>query len=402
MRCCLPRSKGSIPPGRPAANCWWSTRRSTRHVSNILSELRLPKDAYSRLQDNVRDTPIFADAGADAWTAGILGEVLTDTWFTWGHEGGLASVRGGTRPGDNLADMLFSFLFSEVLNRIRAQLQELGHVFCYPWHDAWNCSLDRPQGPDEHLQGPSDVTWMDDLALLFRSRNASGFINGVQEIATILLDECVRAVLLPNLGRGKTEAVLTLVGHGSRKAKLEHCHGVEPTLGLRSDLWPEARLRVVPAYKHLGGIIHHTCTVSAEVRSRIGSAWAAFRKHQRRVFTSRCASTRDKSILFESLVLSTMSFGIGTWPVVCDDTVSRFQSALLGMSRLMLRPSRSFEETSHMCPGLVLALARVPTATVVFHVERLRHLALLVRRAKRTLGNAPPKSTVAHPRTILI
>ncbi|CAE7232845.1 hypothetical protein AK812_SmicGene42996 [Symbiodinium microadriaticum] len=139
-----------------------------RHVSNILNELHLPSDAYSRLQDYVRDTPIFADAGADEWTAGILGEALTDTWFTWGHEGGLASVRGGTRPGDNLADMLFSFLFSEVLRRIRVQLQELGHVFCYPWHDAWHCSLNHPHGPTEHLQGPSDVTWMDDLALLFR------------------------------------------------------------------------------------------------------------------------------------------------------------------------------------------------------------------------------------------
>ena len=315
----------------------------------------------------------------------FLAEVLADTWFTWGHEGRLAAVRGGTRPGDNLADMLFSFLFAEVLQRIRSQLSDLGHLFQYPWNAEWHCSLERKSAAVDHLYGPSDVTWMDDLALLFRSRTADGLVNGVQQIATVLLDECVRAVLMPNLGRGKTEAVLTLVGAGSRKAKLKHCNGTEPTLALNSELWPTARLRVVAAYRHLGGIIHHTCATLPEARSRIGSAWAAFRKHQKRVFTSRCASTRDKAILFESLVLSTLSFGIGTWPQVGDELVSRFQTTLVGMSRLLLRPGRSFEETCHMCPGLILAIARVPSAHVVFHVERLRHLALLVRKGPAEL-----------------
>ena len=271
-------------------------------------------------------------------------------------------------------------MFAEVLHRIRAQLEALGHIYQYPWHRDWSCSLERVPAADTQLQGPSDVTWMDDLALLFRSRTVSGLVHGVRQIATILLDECVRAVLMPNLGRGKTEAVLTLVGTGSRKAKLEHCSGTEPTLALNSELWPTARLRVVAAYKHLGGIIHHTCSTSPEARSRIGSAWAAFRKHQKRVFTSRCAGAREKAILFESLVLSTLSFGIGTWPRVDKETLSRFQTALVGMSRLLLRPGRGFQETSHMCPGLILALAKVPSASVVFHTERLRHIALLVRK----------------------
>ncbi|CAE7897283.1 CFDP2 [Symbiodinium sp. KB8] len=179
-----------------------------QHVSGILQALHLPSDAYTKLQAYVRDTPIFVDSGADAWTSGILGEVLADTWFTWGHEGRLAAVRGGTRPGDNLADMLFSFLFAEVLQRIRSQLSDLGHLFQYPWNAEWHCSLERKSAAVDHLYGPSDVTWMDDLALLFRSRTADGLVNGVQQIATVLLDECVRAVLMPNLGRGKTEAIL--------------------------------------------------------------------------------------------------------------------------------------------------------------------------------------------------
>ena len=47
----------------------------------------------------------------------------------------------------------------------------------------------------------------------------------------------------------------------------------------------------------------------------------------------------------------------------------------------MLRPQHSHATTSHMCPGLILALARVSSAETLFHVERLRHLAMLARRA---------------------
>ena len=146
-------------------------------------------------------------------------------------------------------------------------------------------------------------------------------------------------------------------------------------------MWPEARLRITPTYKHLGGIIHHSGSVQVEAKARIGSAWTSFRKHRRRVFAAPYASARDKAILLRSLVLSTMCFGIGTWPIVEPSVQESFHTALVRMSRIMLRPQQSHAVTSHMCPGLVLALARVSSAETLFHVERLRHLAMLARRA---------------------
>ena len=85
------------------------------HVAGILKTLHFPTDAFSRLQDYVRDAPIFGASGADPWLSGMLSEVLCDTWFTWERSTSLAQVRGGTRPGDNLADLLFSFLFLKYL-----------------------------------------------------------------------------------------------------------------------------------------------------------------------------------------------------------------------------------------------------------------------------------------------
>ena len=78
---------------------------------------------------------------------------LTRSCPTHGLRGGMAAASlpyvEETRPGDNLADMLFSFLFAEVLNRIRSHLQSCGHVFQYPWRADWFCSLTRCPGPTE-------------------------------------------------------------------------------------------------------------------------------------------------------------------------------------------------------------------------------------------------------------
>ena len=352
-----------------------------RHVIGILTALRLPPSDFTRLQAYVRDTPIESESGAGAWTSSMLGEVLSDTWFSWSQTSDLAVVRGGTRPGDNLADMLFSFLFAEVLHRIRRAIAEHGLACNLGWHPAWRHSLGSDLPPQTEGPGPIDVSWMDDLALLSSSKSAEGTVSATQHIASILLDECLHALLMPNLSKGKTEAIVSLVGPGSRRLKQELFVDSDPTFPLQSAMWPEARLRVTPAYKHLGGIIHHSGSIQAEVKARIGSAWTSFRKHRRRVFAASYASTRDKAILLRSLVLSTMCFGIGTWPTVEPSVQDTFHTALVRMSRIMLRPQHSHAVTSHMCPGLILALARVPSAETLFHVERLRHLAMLARRA---------------------
>ena len=96
----------------------------------------------------------------------MLSEVLCDTWFTRERSPSLAQVRGGTRPGDNLADLLFSFLFSEVLARIRARLSDLDLQCRFAWHEAWRGQLASDCSGPGATQSPVDITWMDDCALL--------------------------------------------------------------------------------------------------------------------------------------------------------------------------------------------------------------------------------------------
>ena len=142
-------------------------------------------------------------------------------------------------------------------------------------------------------------------------------------------------------------------------------------------MWPGARLCVVRKYCHLGGIVHHSGSLLPEVKSRVGQAWTAFR--QRRIFGSAYVDARDKATLFESVVLSALSFATGIWSLDKATDLAPIQPALLQMARIMLKPRYSFEQACHLPPVFVFALARIPQDGTILHVERLRHFALLVR-----------------------
>ena len=359
---------------------------SQRHVHSILAALGLSDEHAAELQAYVQQNSRIAEAGSSAWTADMLKEFGEDTWFALGRHGGTALVTSGTRPGDNLADMLFSFLFSSILKRLRCRFAEEGISVRLPWPEDWG--IEQALNDTTGLAGntrPVDITWMDDLALLVMSDTADDLVDKARRVATVTINECVRASLLPNLAAGKTEAVISLYGARSKKLAAEIFRGSEPSLQLHSHIWPEARLRLVSSYRHVGGIIQARGGHSKEIKARIGAAWAAFRLHKRQVFGSPVVDSRDKSLLFSSVVESTLFYGVGAWPLITEDDVAKFQHALHGMAKMMLRPKYDYDTASHLCPDLVIALARTLPARDAIHVERLRHLRSVAAQANSEL-----------------
>ena len=319
------------------------------HICGIVGALGLSPEVVPRLQTYVTQQSLLIKAGASAWTGQILREFSQDSWFVHGTLEGTAIVRSGTRPGDNLADMVFSFLFAEILHSLRRQFAHAGLRLTLPWQDDWLCAEPQADGVsgNQHDACPVDVTWMDDLALLVTADRAEDLPLKVAAVATATITECVQATLLPNLAQGKTEAVLSLRGPGSKAVRASVFRGSDPSIQLHSTIWPAARLRVVPKYKHVGGIIEANGGLDKELKSRIGGAWAAFRQRKRQVFMSPAVTHREKSILFTSLIESTLYYGVGTWPNVDDHVEDKLQGALVGMARLMLRPTYSIEEARH-------------------------------------------------------
>ncbi|CAE7243279.1 unnamed protein product [Symbiodinium sp. CCMP2592] len=235
------------------------------HIAQVLSVFGIPADGMEELRTYVRDVSLIRDAGASHWAAAMLSEFQTDTWFT--IRGHLATVRAGTRPGDSLADVVFSFLFAAVLRRLRQALLDAGVSVLLPWHANWEGHLQpQQQQPDDTL-APIDVSWMDDLALLIWSHTAEGLI---------------------------------------------------------TDVKPK------PLSRFLGPVPEN----------------------------------------FE-----------WTWVYGGTAELDSLRGAQLSMARQMLRPTYRHEEALHLGAGRILATARLPTVDVELHAARLRHLALVLRKA---------------------
>ena len=352
-------------------------------IEGVVTALGLDSSVVPRLQSYVTDRPLLLKAGATEWTAQVLAEFSSDSWFAHGSHEGTAIVRSGTRPGDNLADMIFSFLFAEILSTLRASFAEKGLSVVLPWNDQWLRApphLAQAQRPDSTVK-PLDVTWMDDLALLVEADRPSDLVDKVVAVASATVTECIQATLLPNLAAGKTETVLSLQGPGSRKLKSEIFRGTDPTVQLASDVWPAARLRMVSHYKHVGGLIESRGGSAKEAKCRIGAAWTAFRQRKRQIFMSPVVTHAEKSTLFSSLVESTLYFGVSTWTEVTPAVIAQFQGVLAAMARLMLRPTFSLEAARHVSSAYALAVARILPASDSFRVERLRHFGVLVSQA---------------------
>ena len=353
---------------------------SDEHLAKVMQSLDLSPDHLHLLRSYVREDSLLIPAGASPWAASVVREFQEDSWLTVGS--GLAAVESGTRPGDSLADIVFSFLFASVLKKVRAAMITAGYHVWLPWSDSWHRTLNPEGVPDQQL-APIDVSWMDDLALMLSAATPEALVEAVKGASSALIDECLQALLHPNLAPGKSEAILALVGKNSRKIRAELFRSSDPSLALSSRLWPHARLRLVPRYKHLGGILHCSGSLVPELKTRCALAWQAFRKHRRLIFASPIVTHREKALLFQSLVLSSLLYGAGTWSAVDGSIADKLHSVVLAMARQMLRPTYNFEAACHLGAQKILAVARVPSARVLLHTERLRHLAVVIRIAPR-------------------
>ncbi|CAE7896755.1 unnamed protein product [Symbiodinium necroappetens] len=351
-------------------------------IHNVIATLGLDPEVGPRLQAYVRDHSLIRAAGGPVALSSMVEETNCDTWFAHGVLEGTAVVKAGARPGDNLADLIFSFLFAELLKVLRQRFQKEGLSCALPWNEQWlgaGPAVADTLSPDEATR-PIDVTWMDDLALLVADSRPEGLLDKVTAVATATLDECMKATLVPNLAEGKTECVIALYGPGSKKTAAAVFRGSSPDLPLHSSIWPDARLRLVSTYKHVGGLVQAGGGTSKEVRSRIGSAWAAFRQHRRQVFSSPLVQIRDKSVLFTAVVESTMFYGVGAWPAYDAAATLKFQGTLMSMARLMLRPRFSYMQARHLSGLYALSCSRILPAEASIALERLRHFRLVVSK----------------------
>ena len=352
---------------------------SDEQIAAAVKAVQLPAGVMHELHAHLQQSSAASEAGASDWTDFAITDALTGTWFRFQSGQQVVQTGIGSRPGDNLADICFSFIFAKVLRSVQESLNHHGLTPALPW------SPDMPGNifPVTAAAGSSipalDATWMDDATFLIGSPTSHALPNIMATTGAAVVDACVGRALLPNLDKGKTEFIACPLGQGSRRVRQDLFTDSDPCIRLGSRLWPESKVSLVSSYRHLGGVIHHDSSLIRELKNRVALAWKAFNTRKRQIFGSPGVCRKDKVVLFESLVLSILLYGAGSWDQLSPREESILTSAYHGMCFYMLRPAFTFEEALHLGGPRVLALLELPSIQTLLHVARLRHLLSIVR-----------------------
>ena len=223
-------------------------------VERLFRTLKLPSNSFADFVKEVESRTAVQEAGVSPFLAAHLTESMLYTWFQLPTDPGISQTRKGSRPGDNLADLLFSFSFKKILKSVMDELKamEIDLSFetiadrnPYPYQQTINKEICFDS------LGP---VWADDLAILIWDESPHRIIEKTAVVAQVLIDALAIRGMDANLDRGKTELIFDLRGHGAHEAKAKIFRHADPVIPVCSRLLGDIFVRVVTSYKHLGTI----------------------------------------------------------------------------------------------------------------------------------------------------
>ena len=355
---------------------------SDEDIAKVLRCFDLPPSDYELLRKHLQSPDILSEIGTGTRHRAILDELLTSTWFTLAGDTQIVRTQAGSRPGDNLADIIFAFVYSRLLEQFQSGLATEGfRTFRHVDLDGHLRSMSQVSIDAAEAPQLCDITWADDLVVYLQHKDPEQLLQRTKLAGGLLFDMCWRKGLSPNFKKGKTEVLMKLKGPGSKQLRLQIFGQKEPFLMIPSTLRSDVQLRLVAKYRHLGRQVPVSHKPDDEVYARVAQARVAYNKHRRCVFQNRDLPVQLRLRLLHSLVLSILAYNQGTWPLLTGRTWAHFSGAVLGFYRGLLRPEFGYETIQSWSNERILAHLKAPGPDVMLHLARLRYLGSLWRSA---------------------
>ena len=285
----------------------------------------------------------------------MLQELNCDTWA--GLQGRVVRTHKGSRPGSPLADALFHCVMSDIVIQLQGQLDKFGSM----------------QRALQVLPIPVDpIVWADDLAVgLIISTNEE--LNDLIPVAMTMVKSVFnQRGMIVNFGKSKTEALPTYVGSGARHCREEMLRMQDPGWTFK-DSQGDHFLRLQARYRHLGAMQQSAGMMEQEVSYRIASTWEAFRQIHRGLLGNRVFKVKTRLQLFQSLILSRLLHGCGSWPELRRKTANRLKTAYMKMLRLTVGQANYKDKNQLWSDERILAEFRQPHLVVLIISTRLTY-----------------------------
>ena len=154
----------------------------------LFDSLGLPEGAYEEFRSQLTDATALDQCGLSSHLQAMIQEFLNHPWFTIPGTNQYTVTRKGSRPGDSIADLCFSFVFAKILRKCFDSITALQGVQ-YHWSGV-------PEPPGQRqAQIPLEACcpiWADDLAVTIVHTSAQELIGAAANISAFFLIHFVR------------------------------------------------------------------------------------------------------------------------------------------------------------------------------------------------------------------
>ncbi|OLQ06044.1 hypothetical protein AK812_SmicGene10691 [Symbiodinium microadriaticum] len=230
-------------------------------VCQILQQLGVSPSSLHTVCEWLSGTNLME--GADEHEQLILRAYLAGSYFTLKQGGDVIRTRAGTRPGDSIADALFSLLQADFMAGLRQRMGEAGLL-----EDPITASS---------FEGPRLLApiWADDTAVLLAHATATGLLAKTQATLAFVHEEFTRRCMLPNYARGKSEVLGSPRGRGAPAVR-QLVHIKQGGLISFCPSSGPQHIFCVRRYVHLGGYVcdrpSHSLDICQHVAQEAGVA----------------------------------------------------------------------------------------------------------------------------------
>ena len=356
---------------------------SDEDIAKVMQHFDLEPEEMHHLMEEIQQRSALRQAGGGVQDELLLEELLQNTWFTTSSQRHITESTAGTRPGDGLADVVFSFVFQRILAKVHHELQDIlqGNAA----GQQVEVDITTPPNCEMELAPMVEVVWADDLAFGIHADTASAVISQITVVARHLFQKCLQHGMRPNMARNKTEAMLYLQGPGSRQIKKELYNRDAPSLHIEEVPQEYSDLKLTGSYKHLGHRLQLGDSIMGEIKARTGQASSVFRKYRRQVFQNPRLPLSKRKYLFQSLVLSILRYNMGTWPRLTGKCWLYFQSRVMSLYRGLVRTTIKEPVLRFWNNDRILSYLELPSPADLLHDSRLRYSLSLLKHGPQQL-----------------
>ena len=343
-------------------------------IAQVANKLKLEPDVVYQLHQHLAEQSATAQAGMKPHYQSVLAALHTDTFFKLPGQRDQSRTTIGSRPGDSFADVVFTFLFSRVIQNFQIKLGACGLQTYVDQLDRFDPFVRPPPIASDAVPYNGPV-WMDDLCLCFAAPSSEAVLQKATVATSLLLDTLEEHAMTPNLKPGKTELLVSLRGRGVRAVKAR-LFGPNSTRSL--PILGEHRchsLSVVGQYQHLGGLLHHGGDHRHEMRRRVAIAHQSFNRLRKSIFGNKAIALDRKAQLFDSLIMSKLLYGCESWVLRTWQHKQFLHSAIMRLYRRLL----GVRHDAALCDDSICVALNVLTPTELLRRARLRYLGTLHR-----------------------